>query len=108
MKCLRGWSRRTKDRNSSPDRREGVVVVARVSTLASHMDSTLRGKSALITGASKGLGKAMALALAKAGASVALVSRDEAKLQEAAAQIRAEGGVAEVFVADVSDEAQVQ
>jgi NAD(P)-dependent dehydrogenase (short-subunit alcohol dehydrogenase family) len=49
----------------------------------------------------------MALALAEAGARVALVSRDEAKLGEVAAQIRSAGGRGEVFVADVSDEAHV-
>lgn len=68
----------------------------------------LEGRSALITGASKGLGKAMALALAKAGASVALVSRDTGKLTEVAGRIRAEGGRAEVFTADVADESQVE
>ena len=71
------------------------------------MAQTLQGRIALITGASKGLGKAMALALAQAGAGVALVSRDEAKLNEVAKQICAGGGRAEVFVADVADEAQV-
>ena len=71
------------------------------------MTQTLLGKTALITGASKGLGKAMALALAKAGASIALVSRDEARLKDVAAEIRASGGNASVFVADVTDEAQV-
>ena len=62
---------------------------------------------ALITGASKGLGKAMAVSLAQAGAGVGLVSRDAAKLQAVAAEIKGAGGRAEVFVADVSDEAQV-
>jgi NAD(P)-dependent dehydrogenase (short-subunit alcohol dehydrogenase family) len=71
------------------------------------MQAPLHGKTALITGASKGLGKAMALALAEAGAAIALVSRDEAKLNEVAAEIRAGGKRAEVFAADVSDEAQV-
>src|SRR5829696_7941671 len=67
----------------------------------------LSGKIALITGASKGLGKAMATALAAEGAAIALVSRDTAKLTEVAAEIRASGGRAEVFGADVSDEGQV-
>ena len=71
------------------------------------MTHTLKGRTALVTGASKGLGKAMALALAQAGASIALVSRDEAKLNDVAQQIRDGRGSAEVFVADVSDEAQV-
>ena len=71
------------------------------------MAQSFHGKTALVTGASRGLGKAMALALAGAGATVALVSRDEAKLNEVAKEIRDGGGCAEVFAADVSDEAQV-
>jgi NAD(P)-dependent dehydrogenase (short-subunit alcohol dehydrogenase family) len=67
----------------------------------------LAGKVALVTGASKGLGKAMSLALAQAGAKLALVSRDERLLSETAAAIREAGSEAEVFPADVSDEAQV-
>jgi NAD(P)-dependent dehydrogenase (short-subunit alcohol dehydrogenase family) len=68
----------------------------------------LSGKTALITGASKGLGKAMALSLSAAGAAVALVSRDASKLSEVQAEIHNSGGKAEVFVADVSSEGQVE
>jgi NAD(P)-dependent dehydrogenase (short-subunit alcohol dehydrogenase family) len=71
------------------------------------MAESLHGKTALITGASKGLGKAIARALADAGATVALVSRDELKLYDTAQEIRAAGGRAEIFVADVTDEEQV-
>ena len=71
------------------------------------MTQTLLGKTALITGASKGLGKAMALALSQAGAAIALVSRDEARLNDVASEIRGGGGNAAVFAADVTDEAQV-
>ena len=67
----------------------------------------LAGKTALITGASKGLGKAMALALAAEGAKLALVSRDLAALRTVAAEVRKLGTEAEPFVADVTDEAQV-
>ena len=67
----------------------------------------LEGKVALITGASKGLGRAMSVALAEAGAKIALVSRDRKLLAEAAAAIRKLGSDAEVLPADVSDEAQV-
>jgi NAD(P)-dependent dehydrogenase (short-subunit alcohol dehydrogenase family) len=49
----------------------------------------------------------MAVALAAEGATVALVSRDSAKLNDVAAEIRGRGGRAEIFVADVGDEAQV-
>jgi NAD(P)-dependent dehydrogenase (short-subunit alcohol dehydrogenase family) len=67
----------------------------------------LSGKIALITGASKGLGKAMALALAKAGATIALVSRDAAKLADVQSEIKEGGGKAEFFTADVTSEGQV-
>jgi len=67
----------------------------------------LHGKTGLITGASKGLGKAMALALAEAGARLALVSRNLEQLNETAAAVRKLGGHATVFQADVSSEEQV-
>lgn len=71
------------------------------------MSDFLRGKAALVTGASRGLGKAMALALAREGVRVALVARDSAKLEAAAGEIRAAGGEAHVFTADVTREEQV-
>jgi NAD(P)-dependent dehydrogenase (short-subunit alcohol dehydrogenase family) len=67
----------------------------------------LEGKTALITGASKGLGKAMALALAEAGARIALVARNLELLNETAAAVRKLGAEAAVFQTDVADEAQV-
>jgi NAD(P)-dependent dehydrogenase (short-subunit alcohol dehydrogenase family) len=67
----------------------------------------LKGRVALVTGSSKGLGRAMALALAEAGAALALVSRDREALEATAAAVRAVGVDADVFPADVSDEAQV-
>lgn len=71
------------------------------------MSKTLDNKVALITGASKGLGRAMALALAAEGAKLALVSRDPQQLGVVADEARALGAEAEVFQADVSDETQV-
>lgn len=68
----------------------------------------LQGKIALITGGSRGLGKAMALALAQAGAKIALVARDEEKLRAVTDEIRQAGGEAEYFSADVTDHRQVQ
>jgi NAD(P)-dependent dehydrogenase (short-subunit alcohol dehydrogenase family) len=72
------------------------------------MSGRLEGRIAVITGASKGLGKAMALALAKEGARVALVSRDLAQLEAVANEIAAAGGEAAAFAADVTSEAQVR
>jgi 3-oxoacyl-[acyl-carrier protein] reductase len=61
-----------------------------------------------VTGASQGIGHACALALAKDGASVALVARNQEKLDELAAHIRSTGGSASAFVMDVADEEQIK
>jgi NAD(P)-dependent dehydrogenase (short-subunit alcohol dehydrogenase family) len=71
-------------------------------------DSGISGKVALVTGASKGLGKAMALALSKQGATVALVARDTARLEQVKSEIESKGGRASTFTADVTKEDQVQ
>ena len=68
----------------------------------------LQDRVAIITGASKGLGRAMALALAEAGAKLALVSRNLEQLKETAGAVRKFGADAEVFTADVTDEQQVR
>jgi NAD(P)-dependent dehydrogenase (short-subunit alcohol dehydrogenase family) len=71
-------------------------------------DDSMDGKVAVISGASKGLGKAMALALARGGATIALVARSVEPLGEAQRQIKAGGGQAAIFQADVSQEDQVR
>jgi len=68
----------------------------------------LAGKTAVITGASKGLGKAMALALGAAGARLLLVSRDRGQLQKTVDEVRALGAEATVCPADITDEEQVR
>jgi NAD(P)-dependent dehydrogenase (short-subunit alcohol dehydrogenase family) len=68
----------------------------------------LKGRVALITGASRGLGKAMALELGAAGAALALVGRDRSKLDETVSEASALGADAAVFVADIAQEAQVR
>jgi NAD(P)-dependent dehydrogenase (short-subunit alcohol dehydrogenase family) len=70
-------------------------------------DKKLQGRIALITGASRGLGKAMALALAEAGVRLILVSRDLRKLNETAAAVHKLGAEAAVVQADVTDEQQI-
>jgi NAD(P)-dependent dehydrogenase (short-subunit alcohol dehydrogenase family) len=63
----------------------------------------LQGQSALITGGSQGLGRALGRALAAAGARVVLVARHAEALAAAVAEIRAGGGEAHAVVADVAD-----
>jgi len=65
------------------------------------------GKLALITGSSRGLGKAMALSLSSAGASIALVARNEEKLRGVQKEIEDGGGKATLFLADVTSEVDV-
>ncbi|MFM8291896.1 MAG: SDR family NAD(P)-dependent oxidoreductase, partial [Planctomycetia bacterium] len=68
----------------------------------------LSGQVALVTGASQGLGRAIAEALAAAGAAVALVARSADKLAEVAAGIRTAGGRAEEFPCDVTKGQDIQ
>jgi 3-oxoacyl-[acyl-carrier protein] reductase len=70
--------------------------------------STLAGKIALVTGASQGIGRACALELAKAGATVALAARNVEKLEAVAAEIDAAGGAAKAYALDVSSEESIR
>lgn len=69
---------------------------------------SLEGRVALVTGASQGIGKACAIALAQAGAAVAVVARNEQKLAETVAEITAAGGKAAAFKLDVSSEDEIK
>lgn len=68
----------------------------------------LSGQSAIVTGASQGIGRAIAIALAASGAKVALVARNAEKLAETASAITAAGGTAEVYSCDVTSGDSVQ
>src|SRR4051795_867877 len=72
------------------------------------MAGPLDGKVAAITGASSGIGEATAIALARAGAAVALGARREDRLRDLAERIDAEGGRARPFAVDVADEASAR
>ena len=67
------------------------------------MTFRLDGRKALVTGASRGIGRAIAVSYAAAGADVAISARDEAKLAEVAAEIEAHGRKAVIVPADVLD-----
>jgi 3-oxoacyl-[acyl-carrier protein] reductase len=69
---------------------------------------SLDGRVAMVTGASQGIGRACAVALAKAGAQVALVARNAAKLAEVAAEIEAAGGKAMPFEMDLASEDSIK
>src|SRR5262245_31848875 len=75
---------------------------------SSLQDFDLTGKTALITGGGRGIGRVMAQYLAKAGAQVAVAARSEAELHETVSTIQALGGTALVVPLDVTDWAGVQ
>ena len=68
----------------------------------------LSGQVALVTGGGRGIGRALALGLARAGAAVAVVSRSPAEIADAAKSIESEGGRAIAVPADVTDRASVE
>jgi 3-oxoacyl-[acyl-carrier protein] reductase len=72
------------------------------------MSAALAGKIALVTGASRGIGRVISESLAAAGATVVLGARDVARLAEAVAAIAAGGGQAEAVALDVANKAAVE
>jgi 3-oxoacyl-[acyl-carrier protein] reductase len=83
----------------------GITIMADEGNRRIQVD--LAGRTAIVTGASRGIGRAIALRLAGAGAKVACVARNSDKLQETADAIAAGGGKAEVHPCDVTDSAAV-
>ena len=69
---------------------------------------TLKNKVIVITGASKGIGKALALQLTKHKSKLALLARSKTELEILQQEISLAGGIAEIFVGNVSDEDFVQ
>ena len=73
------------------------------------MDLGIKGKVALVTAASKGLGKAVARQLAAEGVKVAICSRNQETLDNTVHEIKAEtGGIVRDYVCDVTDEIGVK
>ncbi len=69
---------------------------------------SLRGRVAFVTGAGRGIGRAVAIELARAGASVALVGRGAAAIEAVAAEIQAHGGQSLAVTADVGEQSEVE
>src|SRR4051794_30385983 len=72
------------------------------------MSNRLGEKVAIVTGASKGIGKGIAKVFAREGARLLLVSRSEADLKHTAAEIRAGGAEVSFICADISQAADMQ
>lgn len=76
--------------------------------MSTDSEKYLAGQSALVTGAGRGIGKAIALELASRGADVLLVARSQAQLEGVVEEIMAAGGKADFLAVDLSDSTQVQ
>jgi len=72
------------------------------------MAEGLRGRIALVTGASQGIGRACAVELARAGSTVVLAARNEAKLAEAVKEIEDAGGQAAALALDIANEESIK
>jgi 3-oxoacyl-[acyl-carrier protein] reductase len=70
--------------------------------------AAMEGRVALVTGASQGIGRACALALAESGAKVALCARNQEKLDQLAGEINSKGGESAAFKLDVSSEEEIK
>jgi NAD(P)-dependent dehydrogenase (short-subunit alcohol dehydrogenase family) len=71
------------------------------------MSAILAGRRAVVTGAGRGIGRAIAGHLAAAGAAVVVAARTESEIEQAAEQIRAAGGHADPIACDITDDASV-
>ncbi len=76
--------------------------------MTEHAGKTLAGKGAVITGAGRGIGQAIALGYARVGASICCAARTETEIQETARRIRGEGGTAVSFQTDITQWPAVQ
>ena len=81
--------------------KESVRNESQTDALKSKPTGTLAGKVILVTGASRGIGRAIAIRLAIDGATIVLAARDQISLAKVAAEIEAGGGAATTFAADL-------
>ena len=72
------------------------------------MTVDLKGKTALVTGSGRGIGKSIAIALAEAGAEVAVAARTSQEVEKTVSEIGANGGKASAMTADISSEEDVR
>jgi NAD(P)-dependent dehydrogenase (short-subunit alcohol dehydrogenase family) len=93
------------DRSTRKQRRK---FQQRRSQIMAEKGEEMKGKVAIVTGASSGIGRATAIKFAAEGAAVALVARRADKLAEVVGEIAAAGGTAKGFAADVTHETEIE
>jgi NAD(P)-dependent dehydrogenase (short-subunit alcohol dehydrogenase family) len=81
-----------------------MLVTRRASVMSDEQNFAVKGMGAVVTGGSRGLGKALGQVLAAAGARVVLVARDAGPLRQVVTEIRQRGGDAHAVIADVADQ----
>lgn len=84
-----------------------MATISETNAAQLNKNTPLAGKVALVTGGSRGIGRAIALKLASLGADIAICGREEGKLEESVAALRSVGGRAEAFRADVTKTKEV-
>jgi len=72
------------------------------------MEGRLGRKVAIVTGASRGVGRAICIAFAKEGATIVLAARSPEKLEETAKEVREAGGKAEIVITDLTREEAIK
>jgi NAD(P)-dependent dehydrogenase (short-subunit alcohol dehydrogenase family) len=87
--------------------RERRILMVSINETNGEMRPSLRGKTALVTGGSRGIGRAIALKLASLGADVAICGRDAVKLEETKRALREQGVRTAAVIADVTKAAEI-
>jgi NADP-dependent 3-hydroxy acid dehydrogenase YdfG len=87
--------------------RERRILMVSINETNGEIRQALRGKIALVTGGSRGIGRAIALKLASLGADVAICGRDAAKLKETESELREQGARTAAVIADVTKAAEI-
>jgi 2-deoxy-D-gluconate 3-dehydrogenase len=100
-----------READGGPERLSGTIAIHQSKATGGNVSTdlfSLSGKAAVVTGASRGIGRAIAIGLARAGADVAVAARSEADLETLVKEIDSEGRKGLAVPTDVTDRAQIE